>query len=180
MSRRQDNEDDGPSPLLIFAVLSGIFVMVIMVIFIVVIVIGASALTSSSDTNGPYNTVARPLPKVSTEAVLFPKQLGNFQRKTMTGDLNEFTATYKTDVYQIDISGAQAVSVPLAQAYVNDALEKDTSVSVIKRQMSSDPSYYLGLGKNTVHYIWSHYIWFFNVKANSQAALDEFMKVFKY
>lgn len=180
MSGRHDKDDDGPNPLLIFAVLSGIFVFVIMVIFIIVLVLGAGSVTSSSNINGPYDVVTRPLPNAATAAALFPKQLGSFQRGTLTGGLNDFTVTYKSGDHQVQMSGSQAISVALAQTYVSNALQQETALSIVQRQVSSDPSYYLGSGKGTVHFVWSHYIWYFNVKANSQAALDEFMKVFKY
>ena len=180
MARQQDDDNDGLNPLLIFAVISAIFVVVIMIIFIVVIVIGASAVTSSSKINGPYDVLSRPLPKVSSATALLPKQLGSFQRGTLNGTLDDYQTTYKSGDYQIDISGSQAISVALAQAYVNKAMQAENTASIVLRQLNPDPSYYITSGKGPVHYVWSHYIWFFNVKANSQAALDEFMKVFKY
>jgi hypothetical protein len=180
MANRQDNDDSGPNPLLIFAILSAILVLIVMIVFVVVIISATSSTNKLSATNGPYNVAVRPIPNVSNTTALLPKQLDKFQRGALTGTIDNFKATYKNGDYQIDISGSQAISVILAQSYVNSALQKDGAAAMVQRQQNSDPSYYLTTGTGAVHFVWSHYRWFFDVKANSQAALDEFMKVFKY
>lgn len=182
MTNRRDDDDSGLNPLLIFAILSGILVLIVMVVFVIVIIAAASSTSTSrvATTNGPYNIAARPLPSVPNAATLLPKQLDKFQRGSLTGTLDNFKATYKNGDYQIDISGTQAISVVLAQSYVDSALRKDGAAAIIQRQQNSDPSYYLTTGSGAIRLVWSHYRWFFDVKANSQAALDEFMKVFKY
>ncbi len=180
MAKRQNRDDDGPNPLLIFAVLSAIFVLIVMIVFIVVVIIGATAVTSPTNTKGPYNVAARLVPTTDNAATLLPKQIGGFQRGPLTGSIDEFQATYKSGSDQIDISGSRSVSVALAQALVNNAMQTDNAGGIVQRSTGTDPSYYLTTGKGPIHFVWSHYIWYFNVKANSQAALDEFMKVFKY
>src|SRR5690242_464869 len=126
MQNRQNSEHNEPNPLLIFAILSGIFVLIVMVVFIAVIFMGAASLNKPPVSNGPYNLVARPLPEannVKNAGLLLPKQLGDFQRGTLNGTLDNFKTTYQKGDYRIDISGSQAVSVVSAQAYVNRTMQ---------------------------------------------------------
>jgi hypothetical protein len=180
MANRQDNNDSGPNPLLIFAILSGILVIVVMIVFVVIVIGGVTSTNKSPSSPDPYSVSTRPLPNVTNAGALLPKQLGKFQRGALTGTLDDYKATYKNGDYQIEISGSQAISVPLAKALVNTALKADSAAAIVQRQVNSDPSYYLTNSQGAIHYVWSHYRWFFDVKANSQAALDEFMKVFQY
>lgn len=180
MAKRQTNDEEPLNPLLIFAIISTGFVLIIMVIFIVLVAVGANSVTNPKDTKGPYDVIARLVPTVDNAAALLPKQLGSFQRGPLTGSIDDFQATYKSSDFQIDISGSRAISVASAQAYVKNALQANDASAIAQRDLDSDPAYYLTSGKGRIHYVWSHYIWYFNVTASSQAALDEFMKVFKY
>ncbi len=66
-----------------------------------------------------------------------------------------------------------------AQASVAQVARIGGLVSSANQQLK-DPSYYLNnANKGAVRFVWSHDRWYFDVQANSQQGLDDFMRDFK-
>ena len=175
-------DDDAPNPFNVFIILSIIVVVVVMIGFAILIMI--SVASSSSNTtrreNGPYGVVLRPIPEFNQATQVLPETLGEFKRDRLNGTIKEFKTTYRKGEHVIEITGEQMVHVRAAQANVADLANTIGSGNTPYRQLNADPSYILTVGSGTIRYVWSHNRWFFDIKANSQAALDDFMKVFKY
>ena len=178
----QKREDrSGPDPVMIFVLIT--------IAFVVVAVIGLGALfligrisgeTASQQNAPPYDVLLRSVPTANRAVDLLPEQLGPFKRGPVTGTIQNFSASYANSNDKIDISGSQAVSFRAAQADVGLVDHDNKLTNLVQRQLNQDPSYILTGGTGAVRFAWSHERWFFDVKASSQAALDAFMKVFKY
>jgi hypothetical protein len=174
-------EDDAPNPFNVFIILSIIVVVIIMIVFAVLIMISVSSSSSTARReNGPYGVALRPIPEATQAIQVLPETLGNFKRDKLTGTIKDFKATYKKGDYSVEIRGELMVNLRAAQASVADLANVVGIGNTPYRQLNGDPSYFLTAGNGAIRYAWSHNRWFFDIKANSQAALDEFMKVFKY
>jgi hypothetical protein len=175
-------EDDAPNPFNVFIILSIVVVVIIMIVFAILIMI--SVVSANSNTarreNGPYSVVLRPIPEATQAIQVLPEMLGDFQRDKINGSIKDFKATYKKDNDVVEIRSQQMVNVRAAQATVADLASTVGIGNTPYRQLNADPSYFLTVSNGTVRYVWSHNRWLFDIKANSQAALDDFMKVFKY
>ncbi|MEP7285159.1 MAG: hypothetical protein ABI947_05260 [Chloroflexota bacterium] len=179
----QSSTDNGPNPLIIFVLLSVVIVVLGMVGFIVLIVASTSSAGGSQllGDGGPYNLAQRIVPDDDTPPkVLLPTQIGTFKRDILYGDLQDFKMTYTSGDYKINLEGSQEVNISAAQAAVADVSRVVGLGAAIKRQLNQDPSYFLVNKDGTIRFSWSHGRWFYDIKANSQQALDEFMKGFKY
>ena len=175
-----DQDDERTRIITLFLLASAVLVTAAVIVFAVVIVAGRTG-AASQVTNGlPYNLNSRPYPTTTDLAQILPPTLGKFKRSLFSGSLSDFSATYTADVGKIMLSGSQTVSLALAEFSVQQASKTVTGLSN-KDLGSGDPSYFL-LAPETgpARYVWSHNRWYFDVKATSKAALDEFMKVFKY
>jgi hypothetical protein len=175
-------EDDAPNPFNVFIILSIIVVVIIMIIFAVLIMIGFSGARSNTvrSQDGPYGVALRPIPEFTQAIQILPETLGDFKRDKVTGTIKDFKTTYKKGNDVIEIRGEQMVNVRAAQATVADLASTVGIGNSPYRQLNTDPSYFLTINNGAVRYAWSHNRWVFDIKANSQAALDDFMKVFKY
>lgn len=175
-------DDDAPNPLNVFLLLSVAVVVVMMIglgVLIVISLVNSSGNTARRE-NGPYNLLMRPVPELTQVREALPETIGEFKRGNLTGTIAEFSATYQKGEYVIEIEGAQAVNVRAAQANVADVAEAGGSGTTPNQRLNTDPSFFLTTGSGSIRYAWSHNRWFFDIKASSQAALDEFMRVFKY
>jgi hypothetical protein len=180
MSFSTDN--DAPNPFNVFIILSVIVVVVVMIGLGVLIAISLASSSNNavSRENGPYNVSLRPIPQVTQAKDVLPESIGEFKRDNLTGTIKQFKATYKKGDQAIEIEGAQLINFRAAQANVTDVANTVGSGNTPYRKLNADPSYLLTVGTGAIRYAWSHERWFFDIKANSQTALDEFMKVFKY
>jgi hypothetical protein len=175
-----DQQDDDKSRILvIFLAISAIVVLIAVIGLVAIIVFGKmSPSTSGSSAASPYNLKARPLPELKTLNDLLPPQLGSYKRTASTGDMQDFSATYVKEDHKIVLTGSQAVNVRAAQVGVKNAA---SSGGFTAEELDQDPSYFLSAPANgPARYVWSHNRWFFDIKASSKAALDDFMTVFKY
>ena len=179
----QSSTDNGPNPLIIFVLLS-IVIVVLGIVGFVVLIVASTASTGGSQLSGdagPYNLAQRIIPVDNTAPkVLLPTQIGDFKRGVLYGDLQDFKMTYVSGNYKIDLEGSQEVNISAAQAAVADVGRVVGLGVALKRQLNQDPSYFLSGKSGAIRFTWSHGRWFFDIKANSQQALDEFMKGFKY
>lgn len=174
-------EERTASALMGFAVISSLIVLVLIVVFGVVAV-RLAADSAAPLERVPYNLTARPVPRASRPGELFPQTMGDFQRQTLTGNIENFRAVYTSGEDRIAIRGWQAVSFLAAQVGVRMVMEQVGPASVTQRIEDADPrySYYLSAAGDGMRYAWSHERWFFDVEASSRSALDEFMELFQY
>jgi hypothetical protein len=175
-----DSSDNEPNPLMVFVILSIVFVGILLVGFILLFAV--SRLTgsdSSSQGTMPYGIVARPIPAGGTVAELLPEKLGDFKRGPISGDIQSFSATYTGGSNKIDFAGSRGVSLRAAQASVAN-IDRANNSKNNQHQLNQDPSFVLIPGAGQVRLVWSHDRWLFDVTASSQAALDAFMSAFKY
>lgn len=179
---QQREEREGPDPATIFVLITIVFVIVAMIGFAALFLIGRVNTSTSTDSgNIPYAINERPLPTVNRAVDLLFEQLGPFKRGPVTGTIQNYSATYTNgNNDKIDISGSQEVSFRAAQNDVAMVERNNKLTSVIQRQLNQDPSFIQTGGSGPVYLAWSHERWYFYIKASSQAALDAFMKVFRY
>jgi hypothetical protein len=173
-------QDDVSNVMLFFARASAVFVGVA-VLALIGLFIASRLSTGSSGSNAvPYNVDSRPLPKVSQVGELLPEQLGPFKRTGLKGTLPDFSATYTRGGDTITLAGSQAVSVRAAQAGVAQVARSSGRANT-SQLTDTDPSYYLHITEGgPSRYAWSHNRWFFDIRASSRTALDDFMREFKY
>jgi hypothetical protein len=178
MSQQRDEEQSGI--FMAFLGISAVIVTLVVIGLIVLFAISQVSTKPQSSGSDPYSLAYRALPTVTGIGELLPATLGAFKRNALSGSFETFSATYTSGKDKITLTGSQAVSVRAAQAMVAQAA-RSASGSVTSQRLNTDPSYFLSSSaKGPVRLIWSRYRWFFDVQATSQAALDEFMKVFKY
>ena len=183
MTNRHNQSDSGPDPLIIFVVLSSLLVVTTLIAFGALIIISASQSSGSTSTEfGPYNVAQRPIPNVPDPSRLLPATLSDFKRKVLSGGGQDYKATYLSGSNQIVIAISEGVSLRVVQAYVSTAAQTVKDAKITNSVLSGDPSYFVATGTDSTstRLVWSHDRWFFDVTANSQPALDAFMKVFKY
>lgn len=174
--------DDGPSPFNIFIILSVIVVAVAMLVFAGLAIMRVSGVgdSATSREHGPYGISARPIPVALQAKDLLPEKFGDFKRGPITGKISDFKTTYTKGDLQISLAGSSAVNLRAAQASVSDVARAVGAGKNVQRQLDQDPSYYIINDAGLVRFAWSHGYWFFDVTANSQQALDEFMREFPY
>jgi hypothetical protein len=175
-------DDDAPNPFNIFIIMSIIVVVVVMIGFAILLMISVTSSNSNAvrRENGPYGVALRPIPEANQAVQVLPETLGDFKRDKLNGTIKEFKTVYRKGEHTIEITGEQMVNLRAAQASVSDLANSVGAGNTPYRQLNADPSYVLTAGNGAIRYVWSHNRWFFDIKASSQAALDDFMKVFKY
>jgi hypothetical protein len=178
----EEDADNRLNPMTLIIVLSVVVVGIVVAIFAVLYIIGRNTSDASQGVLVPYSIATRLVPTTTVVAEILPEQLGNFKRGPITGSIQNYKASYTNGTDKIDLAGSQGVSLRAAQASVANIAQLGNSSSPIQHQLYRDPSfaYILGSGTGPVRLAWSHDRWFFDVKADSQAALDRFMGVFKY
>jgi hypothetical protein len=180
MAMAQQQDEGRSNVLLVFIGGSAVIVTLIVIGLITLFVISRVPTRPQPSGSTPYDLAARVLPTVTGIVDVLPETLGTFKRTALSGGFETFSATYMSGKDKITVVGSQAVSVRAAQASVAQAA-RTASGSVTSEQLNADPSYSFTSGdKGLVRLIWSHNRWFFDVQATSRAALDEFMKAFKY
>jgi hypothetical protein len=180
MAMAQQQDEERSNVFLIFIGGSAVIVTLIVIGLIILFAVSQMPTRPQSSGSAPYSLAARLLPTVTGIVDLLPETLGTFKRTAISGGFETFSATYTSGKDKITVAGSQAVSVRAAQASVAQAA-RIAGGSVTGQQLNADPSYSLSSNaKGLVRLIWSHNRWFFDVQATSRAALDEFMKAFKY
>ncbi len=167
----------------------GFLLIVIMIVFIVVIV---NQNTRSGGTEGGgsksviYGLYLRPLPpaRINGTNDLFPQTYGQFTRKAGTTTIRgqgtgTFQASYSRNKDVIDITGARDNNYAQAEADMRRAIAQMGGTSQVVT-LDTTFGYTLISSDKQAQLIWFHANWYWNITANSKAALDDFMKVFPY
>ena len=172
-------DDERTRIILGFAAISAIFVLIVLVILIVGL-LGSRLITPTQPANvNPYGLLGRPLPTTNQLFALFPETFGDFKRKTLTGSLTDFNATYSDGKNTVTIQGSQEVSVRAAEASLSMAASGLGSRTF--QQLNTDPGFVLQANeKGPSRFMWTHNRWYFDVTAPSKAVLDAFMQAFPY
>jgi hypothetical protein len=179
----EEQEERRATALMIFAVASSLVVLALVGLFVFLITREMSAASPVSSNTNPYNISVRQLPTGQQPGELMPQTLGKWQRKTLGGRIENFGATYASGAETITIQGSRAVSLVAAVFSVRLVERSNGPANIASRIIDSDLnySYYFSAAPNgTVRFAWSHDLWFFDVRASSREALDDFMKIFKY
>ncbi len=182
------NTDRAPNRrMLLLAILGGAGLLVIAVLVVFLLAIVSKSTSSASSAPVPYDVNTRGTPLTTNIRDLLPQTLGNFTRKTVKGDLStaqlsgQFSATYTTDNKDtITISGFRETHDDQAQADLDTLISKINSAN---KELSQDRKfgYVLATFNNgSVRFSYARSYWLFDITASSRAALDAFMKVFKY
>ncbi len=175
-----ERDDDVSNTMLILLRVSGILVGIAVLVLVALFIYSRISSQTQNSDPGPYNVATRPLPAVSQLKDLLPDQLGPFKRTALSGSLPDFSAVYTRGSDKITVAGSQAVSLRAAQAGVLQ-IARTSGRANTSQLTDADPSYYLTLRDGgPSRFAWSHNRWFFDVQAASKAALEDFMKVFKY
>jgi hypothetical protein len=180
---------DRQRDILVLILMAGGFLLIVVVgVFIAVIVSQSSNRGSSTGRDirtAVYNLEKREIPTRATSPnTLFPQTFGTFTRKSATGTLRgqvagTFQALYARDKDTVDIIGARDNNYAQAEADMKRAAAQYGPTNQII-SIDATLSYVLITSPTEVRLIYSHANWYWNIKASSQAVLDDFMKVFPY
>lgn len=162
-----------------------LFVIAAVLFFGFIVSQGGSGTSSAPSAVAPYGLNLRPVPTTQNIQELFPAQLGPFTRKAVTGTLSGNTATKFSASYQrgkdtVAVAGARDNTYGQAQADMEAAVARVAEANGIVRIGTSFGYLIATDPKSSVHLIYHHTFWYFEIVANSQQALDDFVKVFPY
>lgn len=167
----------------------GFLLIVGLVVFIAVIVSQNNRANNNSSGGGVktviYELDRRGLPtKANSATDLFPQTFGAFTRKAASGTIRgqaagTFQASYARNKDAINIVGSRDNNYAQAEADMrNGVLQAGLASQIIT--LDTTFGYTLSTSNGEVHLIYFHGNWYWNITANSQTALDDFMKVFPY
>ncbi|MBE2195988.1 MAG: hypothetical protein IAE83_17570 [Anaerolinea sp.] len=174
-------EEQSATLTMLFAVGSSVLVVVVVIVLIAVIM---GQVNQSARQKGaiPYNLNNRPLPNTTALGTILPKNVGDFQRESLSGTIDNFSAVYVKDGQRLTLNGSRSVSVVAAQASVKLLMTRATKASEAEYMDDARPyySYVLYLSSTQAHLAWSHERWFFEAITVSKNDLDAFMEIFEY
>jgi hypothetical protein len=184
---KSQSEERSATTLMLFAVISGIFVMIAVGVGVLYLLRGVTPGAALGDASAAYNVPLRVIPDeqtVPSTDQLLPPMVGEFQRLRLSGGFTDYVAVYVKGDDQVTVTGGQAVTSWAAQALVQFALDSSPVASQTSRIISSDPGYSYALFRNSnqniFRFVYSHERWYFDVEATSAQALDEFMTGFPF
>lgn len=178
----EEREERRATGLMIFAIASSVFVIGVIGLFLFFVLRSVNRPVPGLSNVNPYEVAGRPLPTAQQPGELLPPTLGNWQRRTLNGRIDNFSATYTNGDNTISLRGSQSVSLVAAVYSVRQVAQTNGPANLAERILDGDlnHSYYLTATASGVRFAWSHDRWFFDIKATSREALDDFMKIFKY
>lgn len=169
------------------------FLLVTLLVVFLIVVGNQSTRAGNSPGNSAKNVVygldRRGVPvRIQNPTDLFPQTYGKFTRKAVSGTLRgqtaagTFKATYTRDKDTIEISGARDNNYAQAEA---DMRRGVAQLGVPAQVTTLDPTFgYATIpaaaANSPAYLLYFHANWYWSITASSQAALDDFMKVFPY